>query len=143
VLMGSQTPVSCSVVLESRPSAAEEVCRRILRELEDRGYTSDDVFAVHLALEEAFINAVKHGNKGDMGKIVKLEYVINADKVEIRVVDQGQGFDPMQVPDPRCDGNLFKPSGRGVLLIQAYMHEVDYNETGNAVRMVRYKHRPA
>ncbi len=140
--MGSQAPVSCSVVLESRPSAAEEVCKRILRELEDRRYSSDDVFAVHLALEEAFVNAVKHGNKGDIGKMVKLEYTINAEKVEIRIVDQGQGFDPTQVPDPRCDGNIFKPSGRGVLLIQAYMDEVDYNETGNAVRMVRYKHRP-
>ncbi len=141
--MGFQTPMSCSVILESRPSAAEDVLKQILRALEEQGYTSDDVFAVHLAVEEAFVNAVKHGNKGDSEKTVKLEYSVDSEKVDIRMTDEGHGFNPEEVPDPRSDGNLFKPNGRGVLLIQAYMDEVRYNERGNEVFMVRYKNRPA
>jgi serine/threonine-protein kinase RsbW len=140
--MASETPIQSSVVVESRPSGLNEPCRQILSALERRGYTQDDVFAVHLALEEAFLNAVKHGNKMDPTKKVTIEYVIDWEKIEIRMADEGEGFSPQSVPDPRVGENLYRAEGRGLLLMSAYMDVVEYSERGNALRMVRYKQRP-
>jgi serine/threonine-protein kinase RsbW len=100
------------------------------------------MFAVHLALEEAFLNAVKHGNKMDPAKTVVLEYLVDGEKVEIQMLDEGRGFDPCSIPDPRTGENLYRPEGRGLLLMSAYMDVVEYNERGNGLRMVRYKNRP-
>ncbi len=97
---------------------------------------------MHLALQEAFINAVRHGNQMDPDKEVKIEYLVDPEKFEISVTDEGEGFDPEAVPDPRCGENLYKPNGRGLLLMRAYMDAVEYNEKGNRVRMVRYRERP-
>lgn len=141
--MASEVPISLSVIVESKPSGLKEPCLRLLAALEEKGYTQDDVFAVHLALEEAFLNAVKHGNKMDPTKSVTLEYVVDEEKVEIRLEDEGKGFNPRNIPDPRVGENLYRPEGRGLLLMTAYMDVVEYNERGNALRMVRYKKRPA
>jgi serine/threonine-protein kinase RsbW len=140
--MASKTPIHSAIVIESKPSGLREPCERLLSILEERGYTQDDMFAVHLALEEAFLNAVKHGNKMDPTKKVMLEYLVDDEKVEIRVMDEGKGFDPGSIPDPRTGENLYRPEGRGLLLIDAYMDVVEHNELGNGLRMVRYKNRP-
>jgi serine/threonine-protein kinase RsbW len=140
--MAAETPVKCSVVVDSKPSALEPPCRRILAALAANGFSQDDIFAVHLALEEAFLNAVKHGNKMDPAKKVQLGFQVDQEKVEIDVTDEGQGFNPRDIPDPRIGANLYRPEGRGLLLIRAYMHVVEYNERGNSLRMVRYKGRP-
>ena len=94
---------------------------------------------VHLALEEAFLNAAQHGNKLDPTKKVKIDYALTAEEIEISITDQGGGFNPNSVPDPRSDENLYKPDGRGLLLIQSYMDTVEFNESGNRVRMVKQK----
>lgn len=140
--MASETPVQCSVTVESRPSALEQPCRHILSAMAERGFSQDDVFAVHLAMEEAFLNAVKHGNKQDPCKKVTIEYVLDQEKADIWIGDEGPGFDPQDVPDPRVGENLFRPEGRGLLLISAYMHVVEYNQRGNRVHMIRYKNTP-
>jgi len=114
----------------------------LLSILDEKGYTQDDVFAVHLALEEAFLNAVKHGNKMDPSKKVTLEYLVDDEKVEIRMADEGPGFDPRSIPDPRMGENLYRPEGRGLLLMTTYMDMVEYNDQGNGLCMVRYKKRP-
>jgi len=137
-----EKPSSYSVVVESRPSAIGEVYRQILSKLQGNNFSEDDIFAVHLALEEAFINAVTHGNKMDPAKEVQIDYSVGSDKIEISIADQGEGFDPQQVPDPRVGENLYKPDGRGLLLINSYMDVVKYNERGNRVYMVRYKEKP-
>jgi serine/threonine-protein kinase RsbW len=137
--MASDAPIQYSVVVESRPSALAGLCRKILKGMQQWGFTQDDEFAVHLAVEEAFLNAVKHGNKMDPHKTVTVEYRIDGEKVDLRLTDQGEGFDPRAVPDPREGENLYRPEGRGLLLISAYMHIVEYNERGNGVHMIRYK----
>ncbi|MCX5636544.1 MAG: ATP-binding protein, partial [Planctomycetota bacterium] len=96
--MASKRPSSCSMVVESRTSAIDEVSEQILPELEGNGFDKEDIFAVHLALEEAFINAVKHGNKMDPAKKVKIEYSVSSDKIEVSMTDEGNGFDPEAVP---------------------------------------------
>jgi serine/threonine-protein kinase RsbW len=140
--MASEAPIRSSAVVESRPSALTEPCRQILAALRERGFTQDDVFGVHLALEEAFLNAVKHGNNMDPAKKVTIEYVVDREKVEMWMTDEGEGFDPNSVPDPRVGDNLFRPEGRGLLLIRAYMHSAEYNDRGNALHMVRYRNQP-
>ena len=140
--MVSRAPINVSIVVKSRPSAVVEVCEQVLSKLESYGFDKDDIFAVHLALEEAFLNAVKHGNKMDSSKDVKLEYSVDFDKVEISLTDEGDGFEPASVADPRYGEDLYKPGGRGLLLMNSYMDVVKFNERGNSLYMVRYKEKP-
>jgi serine/threonine-protein kinase RsbW len=107
--------------------------------LEVNNFSRDGVFAVHLALEEAFINAVRHGNKMDPTKEIKIDYSVGSDKVEISMTDEGDGFDPDSVPDPRCAENLYKTKGRGLLLIRSYMDIVKFSKQGNRIHMVKHK----
>jgi len=130
------------MIVESKPSAVAGLCEPILGTLAGSGFSKEDVFAVHLALEEAFINAVNHGNKMDPSKKVTIDYSVDLDKVEISMTDQGEGFDPGAVPDPRVGENLYKPQGRGLLLMNSYMDVVKFSERGNRVYMVRYKEKP-
>ncbi len=140
--MEPRAPISRSVAVASKSSAIVGVCRRILSEIEAYGFDKEDIFAIHLAIEEAFINAIKHGNKMDPDKEVKIDYSISPDKVEIFVTDLGNGFDPGSIPDPRRGENLYKAEGRGLLLMRSYMDVIEFNESGNGVRMVRYKEKP-
>ena len=140
--MVSTGPVNKSIAVESTPSAILGVYKQILAELKDRNFSEEDIFAVHLAFEEAFTNAIMHGNKIDPNKEVKIEYSVGSDKVEISITDEGEGFDPNSVPDPRHGQNLYKPQGRGLLLMNSYMDVVEFNKRGNSVHMVRYKEKP-
>ena len=132
----------CSLTLESKASSLEGLCQQVLGQLHAHEYTQDDVFAVHLALEEAFLNAVKHGNKMDPTKTVQVDFSVDQEKVEIAITDEGPGFNPKSVPDPRVGENLYRPEGRGLLLMGAYMDEVAYTQNGNQVVMARYRQRP-
>ena len=140
--MVSKAPINCSMVVESKPSAVVGVYEQILSKLENNGFSKEDIFAVHLALEEAFLNAVKHGNKMDSTKSVKIDYSVGLDKVVISMTDQGDGFEPEAIADPRWGESLYKPEGRGLLLMNAYMDVVEFNERGNSVYMARYKEKP-
>jgi serine/threonine-protein kinase RsbW len=68
---------------------------------------------------------------------VRLE--IGPDQIIMEVTDQGPGFDPASIPDPTLEENLERGSGRGLLLINAYMTRAEYNAKGNALRMVYTK----
>ena len=138
--MGSQPPTTGSVVVEGRPPSVDGICKQILEHVKVKGFGQEDQFAVHLALEEAFNNAVEHGNHGDPTKTVQIDYSIDDQRIEIRMTDQGDGFDPHKVSDPRLDENLYQARGRGLLLMKAYMDVVQYNPRGNSVHMVRFRH---
>ena len=136
--MESKTPITRSMVVKSRVSAVAGVCDTILSELKANNFSRQDIFAVHLAIEEAFINAVKHGNKMDENKEVEINYSVTGEKVEIAVSDPGDGFDPDNVPDPRCGDNIYKTEGRGLFLIRSYMDRVEFNDRGNSIDMIKY-----
>ena len=140
--MASEASINCSIVVESKSSAVVDVCKEILAKLEEYNFDKDDTFAVHLTLEEAFLNAVKHGNKMDPAKKVKIDYSVNSEKVEITITDEGAGFEPESVDDPRFGEGLYEPGGRGLLLMNSYMDVVKYSEHGNSVYMLRYKEKP-
>jgi serine/threonine-protein kinase RsbW len=131
--------ITRSVVVSSTPSAVVDVFNQIQPALQANNFSEEDIFAVHLSLEEAFINAVKHGNKMEPRKAVKVDYSIEPDKVEICMTDEGEGFDPEVIPDPRYGDNLYKPAGRGMLLMRSFMDVLEYNQKGNSLRMIRYR----
>ena len=95
-----------------------------------------------MALDEAFVNAVKHGNKNDPTKLVRVGAELSPTEASFTVEDEGEGFDVRTIPDPCDPSNLFKSSGRGVLLIYNIMDEVEYNAQGNRVKMVKRPERP-
>lgn len=125
--------------LKSTEPNVKKVTCEVLKTLEEHDFGEDMVFAVHLSLEEAFVNAIKHGNHADPQKNISVECLITPEKFDISITDEGFGFDPNGVPDPRCNGNIYKSCGRGVLLIQSYMDLVEYNSRGNSIHMIRYR----
>ena len=108
---------------------------RIDAALAAHGYADSEAFAIRLAVEEAVSNGIHHGNRRDPAKVVRVECRIDAETVWIAVEDQGEGFDPKAVPDPTDEANLEIPSGRGIMLMGAYMTEVRYVPPGNRVEM--------
>ena len=105
------------------------------------GYEEADTFAIKLALEEGLVNAIKHGNKYDKAKTVRVVSEINENEASFTITDEGPGFQINEVPDPTADENLERPCGRGLMLIRAFMDEVSYNDTGNQVRLVKRRTR--
>jgi len=90
-----------------------------------------------VALDEAFVNAVKHGNRNDPTKLLRVTAELSAHEATFTVEDEGDGFDVREIPDPRDAANLFKSSGRGVLLIYNIMDEVEYSQGGARLKMVK------
>jgi serine/threonine-protein kinase RsbW len=114
-----------------------EVQKRILDDVERAGFNSTSTFAIKLALEEALINAIKHGNKLDPSKQVTIEARVTPAETEIIIEDEGKGFQRTCVPDPTLEENLEKCSGRGILLMEAYMNRVEWTNGGRRVRMLK------
>jgi serine/threonine-protein kinase RsbW len=112
---------------------------RFLDELAPIGFADKELFGIRLALEEALVNAVKHGNRQDPSKTVRIRYQINSREFLIEIQDEGRGFDPEGVPDPLNPENLERPGGRGVFLMRHYMSWVQYNEAGNCVTLCKVR----
>jgi serine/threonine-protein kinase RsbW len=125
--------------IPSSTMEGQKVQERIITRLEELDFPARGVFGVRLALEEALVNAIKHGNGLDPNKQVHVVCQISAEKVRIVIEDEGDGFRPQDVPDPTEDENLEKPCGRGIMLMKAFLSVVEYNERGN--RVVLEKHR--
>ncbi len=123
--------------IASSLEAAREAERLILAEVSRRGYSGSVAFAIRLALEEGLNNAINHGNHRDPTRTVSIAYDVSDRCAAITITDDGDGFDPSSVPDPTIDENLEKPSGRGIMLMKAYMDEVRFNDRGNQVHMVK------
>ena len=116
---------------------SREVQQQVMAEVERLGFSESARFAIKLGLEEAIVNAIKHGNQFNPGKRVFVEAEISAELARITVEDEGPGFDRGCVPDPLCEANLEKCSGRGILLIEAYMSDVQWSNCGRRITMTR------
>lgn len=114
---------------------------RVVNAADEHGYSSSAQFALRLAMEEAIVNAFKHGHRDLPPETqVHVEFEVSPSRIFFMVEDQGPGFTPESVPDPTLDENLERPSGRGLVLMRAYMTRVEYNDRGNRVEMEL--HRP-
>jgi serine/threonine-protein kinase RsbW len=114
---------------------AQELVDQIVGQLNILDWPATDVFAAHLALEEAVVNAVEHGNCCDASKQVHVLAEITPQRLWVRITDEGKGFDPCKLPDPTDSDHLCEPHGRGVLLMRRLMSCVNFNDRGNEVTL--------
>ena len=130
-------PVKTEVTIPSDTVAGQALQEQILRQLEDLQFEDQDLFGVRLALEEALVNAIKHGNRLDPAKNVRVQWCVDDVRVVIEIEDEGEGFDPGDVPDPTADENLERPCGRGIHLMRAFMTSIEYLDRGNRVVLIK------
>lgn len=123
--------------LPSALSLMHIVLEYLLKRVEKLGVVEAEQSNLFVALDEAFVNAVKHGNKFDSRKLVRITAEVSRAEARFTIEDEGEGFDLNNIPDPLDPENLFKTSGRGVLFIYNIMDEVQYNERGNRLTMVK------
>lgn len=128
--------------LPSAISLMHIVLEYLMKRVEKVGVCKPEQSNLFVALDEAFVNAVKHGNKFDATKLVRVSADVSANEARFTIEDEGEGFDVNSIPDPLDPENLFKTSGRGVLFIYNIMDEVKYNERGNRLTMVKKAPKP-
>lgn len=131
------------VTLASTLDSVEKAEELALKVCAKAGFDEEEQHRIGMAVHESIINAVRHGNKNDPGKQVDLQFATRPDRLEIRIRDQGKGFDLESVPDPLETGNLLKVSGRGIFLIRAFVDEFRVrrvDDTGTEVTLVKFRH---
>ena len=115
-----------------------EAARRLQEEIEAvvrTAFAEHEAFAIKMAVEEALVNAIKHGNQMDPDKSVRVVYSLGPERFDVRITDEGPGFNPDDVPDPTAPENLERPCGRGLLLIRYYMTDVTFQDDGRTIAM--------
>lgn len=126
-----------NVRIPSNTTEGLAVQERIVALMEQHDYSMRDVFAMRLSLEEAITNAIRHGNAGDPKKVVTVVADVTDEKLRVVVQDEGEGFEPEDVPDPTSLEFIERPSGRGLMLMHAYLNFVEYSEGGTKITMER------
>jgi serine/threonine-protein kinase RsbW len=137
--MNDQPAYSIDTVIASDPVDARRVQDEIEEALKANQFTEKEIFGIRLALEEALVNAIKHGNNLDKSKKVHIAYGVRPERFDIRITDEGPGFDPEDVPDPTAFENLERPCGRGLMLMRHYMNVVTFGPRGKPVHMSKLR----
>ena len=130
-------PLPNRVVITNDLNAARKIQDRILALASDLGYSAKYCFAIRLAIEEALVNAYRHGNRRDPTKKITISYDVQPDQMTIRIADEGKGFNPQYLHDPTSDERLSDPEGRGVMLMRSFADEVLFNKAGNEVQLIK------
>ena len=126
--------------IASRYEMLEMVQTILARVAETAGFDEETAHYMSVAVRESVVNAIKHGHKGDEAKRVTVTLTAQPDALEVRVQDQGPGFDPAAVPDPLAQENLLKADGRGIFFMRQFMDEVAYSfppRGGTVVKMTK------
>lgn len=123
--------------LQSRRDSVNEVADRLSGFFDKLGWPEEAVFDVKLAAQEAVVNAVEHGNGSDETKLVHISCEATDDTVTLIVSDEGNGFNPVKVPDPTLPENILRENGRGLFLMRNLCDEVFYNQKGNEVTIIK------
>jgi serine/threonine-protein kinase RsbW len=132
---------SVDTLLESTLDSVDEAEAKVLETAEKAGFDEEDLHKIGMAVRECMVNAVVHGNRYNARKKVHLGIQTTADRMTVTVRDEGEGFDIKALPDPLAEENLLRQSGRGLLLIQAFMDEFQIHGAepkGTEVKMVKY-----
>jgi serine/threonine-protein kinase RsbW len=114
-------------------ATAHKLIDQVMEQLELYEWSNKEKFAINMALEEALVNAVQHGNDSDPNKNVHFTCNLNDDLISVRIEDEGPGFDPDAIPDPTDEEHIMTAHGRGVLLIKNFVTRTKWNEKGNVI----------
>jgi serine/threonine-protein kinase RsbW len=128
------------LLLDSTLDSVDVAEEAVLKEAQEVGFDEDDMHKIGMSVRECMVNAVVHGNRYNARKKVHVMIQRTADRVAIVVQDEGEGFDMADLPDPLANENLLRHSGRGLLLIQAFMDEFQIRPRepkGTEVKMVK------
>lgn len=120
-------------VLPTSSKSIGECQSRLAELLEDLEFPDRDRFSVRLAVEEALVNALKHGNCRDESRAIEVTCQANGDLIRVEIRDEGAGFDPQGVKSSCEDAHLLNPNGRGIALMRQFMDRVEFNGAGNRV----------
>lgn len=134
--------VSADQTIRSDLAEVHRIQADVEAALQANEFGDTDLFAVKLAVEEALVNAIKHGNQLDANKTVRVVYTVDHERFDIAITDEGVGFNPADLPDPTDEDHIDKPCGRGVLIIRNFMTHVEYVGRGNHVVMSKVKTPP-
>ena len=128
-------------LLESTLDSVDTAEANTLRLAEEIGFEEEDLHKIGMAVRECMVNAVVHGNRYNARKRVHFVCIREPDRLTVVIRDEGEGFDLKSLPDPLAEENLLRQSGRGLLLIQAFMDEFDIHRAqpgGTEIKMVKY-----
>lgn len=126
--------------MESTLDSVDQAEELALKFASAAGFSEDDQLKIGMAVREAMVNAVYHGNKYDRAKKAGLTLELEGRSLVITVTDEGPGFDLAAVPDPLAEENLLRHSGRGVFLMRSFMDEVRMRRmtpAGTEMRMIK------
>jgi len=127
--------------LESKLDSVDEAEELAVKMAERAGFEEDDLHKIAMSVRETMVNAVVHGNRYNAHKKVHMVISNGPDRLEIKIADQGEGFELDAVPDPLAENNLLRNSGRGIFLMRAFMDEVEVKRgdpVGTEVTLVKY-----
>jgi serine/threonine-protein kinase RsbW len=134
---GSGQVMKRAFTIPSDFNASRDVQVKVMQDVSAAGFDEETIFAIRISLEEAIVNAIRHGNRLDASKQVRVESKVSPGQCEIVVEDEGTGFERKRIPDPTSAENLCRPNGRGILLIESYMTNVRWERGGRRVWMVK------
>ena len=127
-------------LLDSTLDSVDVAEEAVLKEAEEMGFDEDDLHKIGMSVRECMVNAVVHGNRYNARKKVHVMIQRTSDRLAVVIQDEGEGFDMADLPDPLANENLLRHSGRGLLLIQAFMDEFQIRPRepkGTEVKMVK------
>jgi serine/threonine-protein kinase RsbW len=128
--------------LESSLSSVDLAEDLALEMARKAGFDEDDLHKIAMSVRETMVNAVVHGNRYNANKKVHVSVSQGSGRLSVKIADQGEGFDMLELPDPLSEENLLRNSGRGIFLIKAFMDEVQVRRTqqpkGTEVTLVKY-----
>ena len=106
----------------------------------EAGFDEDERFRLAMAVREAAVNAVLHGNDYDPSKRISASFENNGKSLVITIADEGRGLDPETLPDPLAPENLLRGTGRGIFLIRSFMDEVHFRQLHPGTELTLVKH---
>jgi len=127
-------------LLDSTLDSVDVAEEAVLKQAEELGFEEDDLHKIGMSVRECMVNAVVHGNRYNARKKVHVMIQRTPDRLAVVIQDEGDGFDMAELPDPLANENLLRHSGRGLLLIQAFMDEFSIRPRepkGTEVKMVK------
>lgn len=140
---GMPSPAKVEIELETLMDNVEVAEQVAIQLAGNAGFSEEDCYRIGMSVREAVINAHNYGNQGERRKKIRLTIALEPEKLVVRILDEGSGFDLASVPDPLQEENLLRASGRGIFLMRAFMDELDVHPGPNGgAELVMTKHYP-